>query len=136
MNNYRITCPQCFGSKIDILHKTPCQCSLVREYPAPTKPGLYLMLMHGFPEDGAYSAVRLNWGIDGPIIGPLSSVHSTYGNLRIFFCDKEPNGESEERGLPMRNSLIVYDNICYGDWEVFYMNEEDISLWKYLDVGE
>jgi hypothetical protein len=44
----------------------------------PTEPGLYLGLFHGRkdPDDQ-----MIEWGFNGPLIGPLSFVHTTYTNV-------------------------------------------------------
>jgi hypothetical protein len=41
----------------------------------PQKPGMYLGLFHG--RDSPHEAMN-GWGFDGPALGPLKHVHTTY----------------------------------------------------------
>ncbi len=88
---------------------------------APHKGGLYLELTHGrhAPDE------ELNgWGFDGPLIGPLDWVHTTYGtDLKIQFESasdeayffQEPD-YPHPRELTIHEGLLIYGAGFYGDW--------------------
>ena len=67
---------------------------------------LTLRLFHGRrrPEEDL-----TDWGDDGPILGPLESVHLTYGGITLAL----PDDELVE--LTMIDGLIHYDGMFYGD---------------------
>lgn len=52
------------------------------------------------------------WGIEGPIFGPYSFFHTTYG-VEIKF------DEDNEHVLNIVDGLIFYGGMYYGDWSVF-----------------
>ena len=64
---------------------------IYRESDEDLPPGLYLALFHGFENDEARQAhydAGGGWGANGPLIGPLRFVQTTYGNLmRPAFVD-------------------------------------------------
>lgn len=76
------------------------------------KPGLYLGLMHG----RRHRTETLDgWGSNGPIIGPLQYVHTTYGQ-EIHLADEEGN---ELPDLAISAGMVEFDGWFYGDWTVF-----------------
>lgn len=50
-----------------------------------------------------------DWGVDGPVLGPLVSVSFTYGGVRLEL----PDGDCVE--LAQRDGLVHYDGVAYGD---------------------
>lgn len=76
------------------------------------KPGLYLGLFHGRKS----SDEELDgWGENGPVIGPLQYVHTTYVS-HIRFC---PVGEPDAIDLKIREDMVEFHGMYYGDWTVF-----------------
>lgn len=89
--------------------------------------GLYLGVFHGraSPEQEME-----DWGVQGPVIGPLQYVHCTYmcdvkfafageAAVRKYFGDQGAN--CEEGNFDIENGLLnVGDGMYYGDWTVFY----------------
>lgn len=105
-------------------------------------PGLYLGLFHGreVPDKDLD-----DWGSNGPIIGPLLYVHTTYAH-KVTFCfasveahdryfprravawrvDKTKvdwRGEitqwAQEEDMDTQDDLLVYRGKYYGDWSAF-----------------
>lgn len=96
----------------------------------PTQPGLYLGLFHGRldPADAMD-----DWGFNGPLIGPLSFVHTTYTNhIKLGFendCDaKRYFPVQANYMLTVSDDMVLFDNKFYGDWTVFYVDEGDCAL--------
>ncbi len=94
----------------------------------PKKPGLYLGLFHGRETpmekmDG--------WGFNGPAIGPLCWVHTTYAaDIKIEFENAEdaelyfgPMGSPSS--LTIDGDMLVFRGLYYGDWTVYYVGLED-----------
>ena len=86
------------------------------------KPGLYLGLTHG--RDSADQDM-VDWGFDGPVIGPLNYVHTTYGSeLKLEFiedADRQiyfPDAWQETLTVH-KDGLLMYGGKFYGDWTVF-----------------
>ena len=88
------------------------------------KPGLYLELLHG--RDNPRSQMN-GWGFEGPAIGPLKWVHTTYASeIRMefenaidafaFFDDAE-----EFQQLEVEGDLLKFNGQSYGDWTVYYL---------------
>ena len=87
----------------------------------PTRPGMYLGLLHG--RDKPREAMN-DWGFNGPLIGPLEWVHTTYtcticisfqlarDALRYFGTD------SKEQFLELHGDLLTFGGKFYGDWTV------------------
>jgi hypothetical protein len=61
-----------------------------------------------------------DWGSDGPVLGPFSFVHTTYGN-DIKLGSTTDKGESVG-SLVVYEDLVYYDGVYYGDWSVFDKN--------------
>jgi len=99
-------------------------------------PGLYLGLFHGRDDPDADMD---DWGFDGPVIGPLDYVHTTYAaDMKLHFVDAQraaqyfsdtgfvtnlATGERTrctEAALAVMQDLIVFDGRYFGDWTVFY----------------
>lgn len=106
--------------------------SIVKELPGwgemPTRPGLYLSLSHG--RDFPQQAVKLR-GFAGPKIGPLLYVQTHYAQrLVLRFTSKRdtakffPEASSAVGELDVIEGTLVYDNKCYGDWDVCYIGPE------------
>lgn len=101
--------------------------------------GLYLALFHGF-EDDADTARQKHydagggWGANGPLIGPLRFVQTTYGNLvRPAFVDKARAAiYGLEEGMPSlefdtQSGCIVFDGMQFGDWTVCVIGETVVA---------
>lgn len=74
-------------------------------------PALYLRLFHGREKPGTNLD---DWGVDGPVIGPLNAVQGTYAaSLRLLA------GEHEVLFV-YRDDLIFFDKMYYGDFTVVY----------------
>jgi len=73
----------------------------------------YLQLFHGRTDPRE----QLNdWGSEGPVIGPLEYVHTTYAtDVKFGFFDKSKS----DGWLTIVNGLIYYDGVYYGDWSSF-----------------
>ena len=94
------------------------------------KPGTYLGLFHGFNEE-TYDhdkSIHADWGAQGPVIGPLKYVHTTFAShVKLGFLgdnEEEPPQELENLlgsmcEFDIRNGCVVCDGIAYGDWTVF-----------------
>lgn len=105
-------------------------------------PTLYLHLFHGRENPAANLDER---GTDGPIIGPLSYVHTTYmcdvkfaASLDVmerFFPDVVADwrakgitlaqGRDCEWQFDILDDLIHHDGVFYGDWSVFTVAPSD-----------
>jgi hypothetical protein len=98
-------------------------------------PGLYLGLFHG---RDTIDDIRDDLGFDGPVIGPLQFVHTTYAaevKLRFVESHATPRyfpgtwlvadvatGElvpCAEAVLTIAHDLVVFDGRYFGDWTVF-----------------
>lgn len=127
-------CPRCFGSGKDIVTGETCACGLVREYPAPTAPGLYAHFLNGFPADeyDAYYIARDDQGVDGPRVGPLDSVGLTYGNLRLHpssvrtYLDFDLD-DDVVTGLDRLEDMPVLHGVAYGDVIILMLTQGDID---------
>ena len=101
------------------------------------KPGLYLGLFHGFKDAKARVAAD-DWGANGPLIGPLKFVHTTYGFHIKFQFVNEKDAEKYGFRCGCDHDLFVAgrkspDQDCvafpwlhgmyYGDWTVFNIPE-------------
>lgn len=90
----------------------------------PKKPGLYLGLFHGFTSEKKRQEAD-DWGANGPCIGPLKFVHTTYAaHVKFQF---ENAGDATQYGLKAEDHIVINNNDCisfgrmqYGDWTVFY----------------
>lgn len=93
--------------------------------------GLYLGLFHG--RDNPDETLE-DWGFDGPIIGPLEYVHTTYStHIKLGFVEEERCKLYVDAGIVndhgFTDLMIVEDMVqCqgkyYGDWTVFYHRPE------------
>lgn len=98
--------------------------------------GLYIGLFHG---RSAADTDMDDWGFDGPVIGPLDYVHTTYAaEVKLHFADARrapqyfrdagfvtnlATGECSpcpEASLDITHDLIVFDGRYFGDWTVFF----------------
>jgi hypothetical protein len=74
---------------------------------------VYLKLFHGRTSP----AEQLNdWGTDGPVFGPLSYVHTTYGAHVKLGQAEEPFDNLGD--LYVVDGLLFYGGVWYGDWSV------------------
>ena len=98
---------------------TPPSTSLVVPRGTPLTPGkLYLRLFHGRTDP----AQDMNdWGFDGPIFGPLCSVHQTYGGALHFYGEDA----ADECRLSQHEDMIVWDGGYYGDVAIFVAGGRD-----------
>jgi hypothetical protein len=100
-------------------------------------PGLYLGLFHG---RDAIDEILDDWGFDGPVIGPLDYVHTTYAaDVKLRFVDGRDavrhfpatgfitdlasgrRTPCAEAVLSIADDLIVFDGRYFGDWTVFHI---------------
>lgn len=96
----------------------------------PDRPGLYLGLFHGRHDPNDQMT---DWGFNGPLIGPLSFVHTTYtNNIKLGF---ESNADAKryfptqiEHVLTVSDDMVLFNSKFYGDWTVFYVGEDDCAL--------
>lgn len=90
----------------------------------PWKSGLYLELFHGrrHPEEPLSG-----WGFDGPAIGPLKWVHTSYAiDIRIEFEDAAGGlvyfGVEEcQFELTLTRGMLAFGGLYYGDWTVCWV---------------
>lgn len=94
----------------------------------PRRPGLYLSLSHG--RDFPQQAVKLR-GFAGPKIGPLLYVQTHYAQrLVLRFANRRdttkffPRASAAMGELDVVEGTLVYDNKCYGDWDVCYIAQQ------------
>lgn len=71
---------------------------------------LYITLLHGRKSPTEELA---SWGFDGPIIGPCSWVHWTYGDIRFGAEDY-----SHESWLNINGGTVELDGKYYGDFDI------------------
>ena len=94
------------------------------------KPGLYLGLFHGFRNEDARQKAD-DWGANGPLIGPLKYVHTTYAcHVKFEFVnekDMKKYGLSRDELIINKDSCLVFKSMQYGDWTVFNVTEEDVK---------
>ena len=67
---------------------------------------VYLVLTHGRPSPDTDMS---DWGSDGPVLGPLAWVHTTYLSTIAVGDDLELNVVAD---------LIYYDGVYYGDMTI------------------
>lgn len=97
---------------------------------APDRPGLYLALFHG--RDSRDEHMK-DWGFNGPVIGPLEWVHTTYASqMRLMFsCVDDEKRYFSKANSPdahdffIDGDMIAYGGKFYGDWSVFYVSERE-----------
>lgn len=96
----------------------------------PKLPGLYIGLFHGRQHKDA----RLkDWGHQGPLIGPLNYVQTTYGDRprfsfvnpddaqRFLSAFPELGGGVDEGDLPdLEDGMVKLGGYYYGDYTVFH----------------
>jgi hypothetical protein len=76
---------------------------------------VYLELFHGRK---AMDEQLDDWGSQGPILGPLRYVHTTYAtDIKLETIDGV-DGVLELHGEEVVD-LLYYDGVFYGDWSVF-----------------
>ena len=81
----------------------------------------YLHLFHGrsSPDE------RLSdWSIDGPWIGPLLRVQTTYARtIKLTFVDPQDVAkfglDLNQPWLHVRDMMLVHDQIFFGEWEIY-----------------
>jgi len=88
------------------------------------KPGLYLGLYHGFTSEKKRIEAD-DWASNGPVIGPLKFVHTTYAHhIKILFenaDDAAKYGLKEQDMLTIdKNDNLPFGRMQYGGWTVFY----------------
>lgn len=92
--------------------------------------GLYLALFHGYKDEKEREEID-DWGSNGPVIGPVKYVQTTYAcHIKFEFMNAD---DAKKYGLPV-NSLddlginsegcVEFDGLQYGDYTVFYHKEE------------
>lgn len=87
--------------------------------------GMYLALFHG--RDDPKQDME-DWGFDGPIIGPLRYLHTTYeSNVKFSFINRHVLRAYEVYGLKSADDIMFrteegclpFQDKFYGDWTVF-----------------
>jgi hypothetical protein len=89
--------------------------------------GIYLGLFHGYINDDDREEGG-DWGIDGPVIGPLEYVHTTYAaHIKLWFHDSERAKLyfDKERYCDVElyvgmDNCLSFGGVEFGDWTVFY----------------
>ncbi len=76
--------------------------------------GMYLGLFHGRDD---VTADMPDWGFDGPVIGPLEFVHTTYGDT-VKVCLR--GNQAETLFIQLVGDCLPFGDKFYGDWTVFY----------------
>lgn len=96
----------------------------------PSKPGMYLGLLHG--RDHPRQQMN-HWGFNGPMIGPLLWVHTTYAStIRVAF-ESASDGqryfreEGAEHELELSGDLLTFGGKFYGDWTVYCVAPDDCA---------
>lgn len=85
---------------------------------------VYLELFHGRRSP---TEELDDWGSQGPILGPLAYVHTTYAtDVKIETC----NGV--DGVFRIENDVLFYDGMYYGDWSVF---GEEVILRESRSIG-
>ncbi len=113
----------------------------IKQYPMAHKDeenvpdGMYISLYHGF-KNQEERELHGNWGKDGPLIGPMSYVHSAYqGDCNYSFeneADAIKYDMEPEDNLKYNKSCIVFDGMEYGDMTIVHIKNEKPS---WYDVG-
>lgn len=95
--------------------------------------GLYLAMFHGFKDEEEREQLD-DRGSNGPVIGPLKYVHTTYAtHVKVQFLNA---GDADKYGLPEetldeisinKEGCIEFDGMQYGDWTVFYTKKGEIA---------
>ena len=83
---------------------------------------LYIRLFHGRTDP---EQEMNDWGSDGPIFGPYSYVHTTYGH-QLKLCRSD---NMFDELFVNSEDLLYYDGVYYGDWSVF--NAEILAKGQY-----
>jgi hypothetical protein len=73
---------------------------------------LYIRLFHGRK---AIDEELNDWGEDGPVLGPLKWVHTTYATT-LHICNE---GELDGGVIDTYEGMVYYNGMYYGDWSVF-----------------
>ena len=96
-------------------------------------PGLYLALFHGSPGTNPDERELADWGHNGPMIGPLQYVHSTYcSDVKFQFVSIEAarryapfmpdlkliNDDDLDSELKIIGDCLEFNGSLYGDWTV------------------
>jgi hypothetical protein len=86
--------------------------------------GLYLGLYHGFKDIDARNEAD-EWGEDGPMIGPLKYVHTTYAcDVKFEFTEDRWTDftklNKNDYLTVSPEDCLLYGGMEYGDWTVFY----------------
>lgn len=89
---------------------------LCHNYPE-GKPGMYLHLFHGRTDP---SEDMDEWGLQGPLLGPLQSCHITYSSsIQLTYADGVETGPLlSSDPLRFEGDLIFFEGLYYGDWAV------------------
>ena len=107
--------------------------SVPDESDRPTKPGMYLVTLHGRTK---LDEQMDGWGTAGPFIGPLKYFHTTYvTTIRIMFESEEDEALyfsdvafPDPQELTLDRDMLLYNGVLYGDWTVFVAKPHDCVL--------
>lgn len=89
-----------------------------RECSEPLAPGMYLRLLHGRSDPKQQME---DWGDDGPCLGPFDWIRVTYNSTIGFGAGEFETGPllGGDDPIYFHNDMLFYDDMYYGDWEVF-----------------
>ncbi len=98
---------------------------LATDRPASGPHMMYLKLVHGRSHPGQ----EMNdWGEDGPVFGPLAVCHTTYGSdVKLEYMSTSPGEPEQVLELTVRDGLMYYGNMWYGDWSVVFTDREQVT---------
>ena len=89
--------------------------------------GVYLRLFHGRKEP---RDVLMDWGADGPIVGPFDGFHVTYMDIMRFVVDGDialvVTRDIQEHGKA--GDLFAFRGMYYGDWTVIDASHAELLL--------
>ena len=88
---------------------------------------MYLELTHGFRTEDDRRKAK-DWGANGPALGPLLWVHTTYAQtVRIKFINIETaksfGFSTTDVMIDIINDCIPYQGMFYGDWSVYILQK-------------
>ena len=82
-------------------------------------PGLYLGLFHGRKDPNQDLKY---WGENGPILGPLAYVHSTYAS---WIKTASPGNHNDYEMIEIVDDMVSFGGKFYGDWSVFHVGRNE-----------
>lgn len=92
----------------------------------PPEHGLYIGLFHGRKDPDEQLD---DWGCNGPIIGPLKYIHTTYlSHIKLEFIREADSrlygfNTNEMKELTINDEMVLFQDVWYGDWTTYYYEE-------------